>query len=80
MAEVLGSAAQLAAAYCGERQEETSTILFELRNRVLFGLLDMAGRLEENSTLFPPPSILSAPGRRSCSLPISRPTPWPSFA
>ena len=45
-------AAQLAAAYYGERQGgDLHDFVRVTPNRVLFGLLDMAGRLEENSAI-----------------------------
>ena len=45
-------AAQLAAAYYGERQGgDLYDFVRVTPNRVLFGLLDMAGRLEENSAI-----------------------------
>ena len=45
-------AAQLAAAYYGERQGgDLYDFVRVTPNRVLFGLLDMAGRLEQNSTI-----------------------------
>jgi serine phosphatase RsbU (regulator of sigma subunit) len=45
-------AAQLAAAYFGERQGgDLHDFVRVTPNRVLFGLLDMAGRLEENSAV-----------------------------
>src|SRR6478735_4679965 len=44
--------AQLAAAYYGERQGgDLYDFVRVTPNRVLFGLLDMAGRLEENSAV-----------------------------
>ena len=45
-------AAQLAAAYYGERQGgDLHDFVRVTPNRVLFGLLDMAGRLEQNSAI-----------------------------
>jgi serine phosphatase RsbU (regulator of sigma subunit) len=45
-------AAQLAAAYFGERQGgDLHDFVRVIPNRVLFGLLDMAGRLEQNSAV-----------------------------
>jgi sigma-B regulation protein RsbU (phosphoserine phosphatase) len=45
-------AAQLAAAYYGERQGgDLHDFVRVTPNRVIFGLLDMAGRLEENSVI-----------------------------
>lgn len=44
--------AQLAAAYCGERQGgDLHDFVRVTPNRVIFGLLDMAGRLEDNRTI-----------------------------
>ena len=45
-------AAQLAAAYYGERQGgDLYDFVRVTPNRVLFGLLDMAGRLEDNNAI-----------------------------
>ena len=45
-------AAQLAAAYYGERQGgDLHDFVRVTPNRVIFGLLDMAGRLEENGAI-----------------------------
>src|SRR5271170_6129553 len=44
--------AQIAAAYCGERQGgDLYDFVRVTPNRVIFGLLDIAGRLEQNSAI-----------------------------